>query len=117
MFLSEQPVHGAQLNFQHGSFPAHVDECGFFNPTSLEGGDGFGSQIMTYQLGGPSVTVFFSGKVPGSDRHLGSNLTLSKEKLMEWRMPHSLEAYMVYSQPKRLQKAITMHCACAVELH
>ena len=62
-FLSEafnwplQPVHGAQLNFQHGSFPAHVDECGFLNPTSLEGGDGFGSQIMTYQLGGPCYCI------------------------------------------------------------
>jgi hypothetical protein len=42
LFLSEsfnwplQPVHGTQLNFQHGWFPAHVDESGFFNPTSLE---------------------------------------------------------------------------------
>ena len=45
------------------------------------------------------------------------NLNLSNAKLMEWRMLRGLDAYTVFSQPKRLQKAITMCCVCAVKLH
>ena len=45
----------------HGLFPAHVDDAGMVSK-DLSKGDGYGCEIASYVLRGPSVWVYVSGK-------------------------------------------------------
>lgn len=56
-------VHALQFNFQHQTFPPHIDDSGFLQQ-ELRGGDGFGKQIGIAQLRGKKAMFYVAGIVP-----------------------------------------------------
>lgn len=54
-----------QPNFQHSSYPPHVDEEGWTDGEKRGGGDGFGKEIYTLQVSGGPTTIFLFDSATG----------------------------------------------------